>query len=204
LITAAVSESRAARRQASRELKSRRVVEAALVLFAERGYYETSVDDVVTRARTSKTTFYEVFASKEDCLRELLRHEGGALIHAVVQEASTGSSPRERIRRGVGAFVHACARQRPLSRVLLIESVGVSPGVEEVRHGLHGRFAGLVEEEARRAQASDPFYATVDPVVYGRALVGAVNEATGHFLSQPKADAAALTEGLCQIFAPAE
>ena len=174
-----------------------------MTLFAERGYYETSVDDVVASARTSKTTFYEFFGSKQDCMRELLRREGGALIHEVIEHAAGGRSPRDRIRRGITAFVEACARQRRLSRVLLVESVGVSPEVEEVRHELHGRFARLVEEEAIRAQDSDVFFAGVDPIVYGRALVGAVNEATGHFLGRPDADAAALAEGLCRIFAPA-
>ena len=203
MIGATSVDARAARREVSRELKARRLLEAALRLFAERGYYETSVDDVVASARTSKTTFYEFFNSKEECLRELLRQQGGELMHSVIQEASSGREPRERIRRGIGAFVHACARQRPLARVLLVESVGVSPGVEEVRHALHGRFAGVAEEEARRAQSSDAFFAGVDPVVYGRALVGAVNEATGHFLSYSAADPGALTEGLCQIFAPA-
>jgi hypothetical protein len=33
-------------------------------------------------------------------------------------------------------------------------------------------------------------------------VVGAVNEATGHFLARPDADPAALADGLCRIFAP--
>jgi len=48
----------------------------------------------------------------------------------------------------------------------------------------------------------DVFYAIVDPVVFGRAVVGAVSEATGHFLGRPGADPEALADGLCRIFAP--
>jgi hypothetical protein len=87
--------------------------------------------------------------------------------------------------------------------VLLIESVGVSERIEAVRHELQGRFAAVVEEEVRRATVDqDPFYAAVDPIVFGRAVVGAVNEATGHFLHRPGADPDRLAEGLCRIFAP--
>ena len=191
------------RREERREARLGRLLGAALEILADRGYYETSVDQVVASARTSKTAFYEFFDSKEDCVRELLAREGGALIHEVTSEAAQGASHRDRLRRGIRAFVHSCAERRTLARVLVVESVGVSPRIEEVRHTLQGRFAAVVEEEVRRAaQDGDELYAAVDPVVFGRAVVGAVSEATGHFLAQPQADPEALAASLCRIFAP--
>ena len=41
----------------------------------ERGYRATTVADVVRNAKTSKRTFYDEFASKEECFVELLRSE---------------------------------------------------------------------------------------------------------------------------------
>ena len=193
--TVAREERRAARRQ--------RMLGAALTILAERGYNDTSVDQVVAQARTSKTTFYEFFQSKEDCVRELLVSEGGSLIHTVISAAAQGAGHRDRMRRGIRAFVHSCAGQRELARVLLVESVGVSVRIEEVRHELQGRFARVVEEEARLAGLDgDDFYSSVDPVVFGRAVVGAVNEATAHFLDRAGADPEGLADGLCRIFAP--
>ena len=192
-----------ATRQERKEARRRRLLAAALVILAERGYNDTSVDQVVAQARTSKTTFYEFFDSKEDCVRDLLAREGGSLIHTVTAAAAQGADHRDRMRRGITAFVHACAAQRELAKVLLVESVGISERIEAVRHELQGRFAQVVEEEVRRAAADqDPFYAAVDPVVFGRAVVGAVNEATGHFLDRPGADPEGLADGLCRIFAP--
>jgi len=192
-----------ATRQERKEARRRRLLSAALLILAERGYNDTSDDQVVAQARTSKSTFYEFFESKEDCVRDLLAREGGSLIHTVTSAAAQGAGHRDRMRRGITAFVRACAAQRELARVLLVESVGVSERIEAVRHELQGRFAQVVEEEVRRAAGDqDPFYAAVDPVVFGRAVVGAVNEATGHFLARPGADPEALADGLCRIFAP--
>jgi AcrR family transcriptional regulator len=192
-----------ATRQERKEARRRRLLAAALLILAERGYNDTSVDQVVAQARTSKTTFYEFFDSKEDCVRDLLAREGGSLIHTVTAAAAQGADHRDRMRRGITAFVHACAAQRELAKVLLVESVGISERIEAVRNELQGRFAAVVEEEARRAAAdADLFYAAVDPVVFGRAVVGAVSEATGHFLGRPGADPEALADGLCRIFAP--
>lgn len=166
-----------------REARRHRLLEAALQLFAELGFHDTSVDEVVAQARTSKSAFYEHFESKEDCFRVLLQQEGGALIAAVRAAASEGADHRERTRLGIAAFVTACARKSRVARLLLVESVGLSPSIETVRHSLHAEFASLTESEVRYAQEhGDAALSGVDPAVYGRAVVGAVNEATSWFL----------------------
>ena len=190
------------RRDARLERRRRRIADAALVLFATRGYNATSVEDVVERARMSKSAFYEFFASKEDCFRELLLLEGGALIHDVLASAAAGRNHHERLRFGITTFVHSCFERSSVARLLIVEAVGLSEGVDEVRHELQGRFADAVGEEVRHAMAHDPFYADKDPSVFGRAVVGAVSDAVGYFLTHPGMDADSLAASLCKIFAP--
>ena len=170
--------------------------------FASRGYTATSVDDVVTRARVSKSAFYEFFESKEDCFREVLQEEGGALIHAVLIEAATGHDHHARLRLGISRFVRECFERPDVARLLIVESVGLSEGVEAVRRDLQARFADAVAEEVRHAMTHDAFYADKDPAVFGRAVVGAVSDAVGYFLTHPGVDAESLAASLCVIFAP--
>jgi AcrR family transcriptional regulator len=49
----------------------RRLSDAGMRVFAERGYHQSRVDDIVRAARTSHGTFYLYFANKEDLLRTL-------------------------------------------------------------------------------------------------------------------------------------
>jgi AcrR family transcriptional regulator len=49
-----------------------RLLDAALVVFAERGYHAARVDDVCDEAAVSHGTFYLYFASKEDLFRTLV------------------------------------------------------------------------------------------------------------------------------------
>ena len=51
----------------------RKLLEAALAEFDERGFQAVRVDDIVRRARTSHGTFYLYFANKDDLFRALLR-----------------------------------------------------------------------------------------------------------------------------------
>src|SRR3989440_12088239 len=60
----------------------RRLLDAGMRVFAERGFHAARVDDIVRAARTSHGTFYLYFANKEDLLRALAvecAHEMGAL-----------------------------------------------------------------------------------------------------------------------------
>ena len=190
------------RRDVRLERRRRRIADAGLYLFATRGYNATSVDEVVERARMSKSAFYEFFGSKEDCFRELLTQEGGALIHDVLTHAATGRNHHERLRVGITTFVRSCFERSSVARLLIVESVGLSEAVDQVRHELQGRFADAVGEEVRHAMLHDPFYADKDPQVFGRAVVGAVSDAVGYFLTHPGADPESLAESLCRIFAP--
>jgi AcrR family transcriptional regulator len=189
-------------RDARLERRRRRIADAALDLFATRGYNATSVEDVVERARMSKSAFYEFFTSKEHCFRDLLSEEGGALIHDVLTSAAAGRDHHERLRFGITTFVHSCFERSSVARLLIVESVGLSEGVDDVRHELQGRFADAVGEEVRHAMAHDPFYADKDPRVFGRAVVGAVSDAVGYFLTHPGMEADSLAKSLCRIFAP--
>jgi hypothetical protein len=128
--------------------------------------------------------------------------EGGALIHDVLAAAATGHNHRDRLRLGITRFVHSCFERSAVARLLIVESVGLSAGVDRIRHELQGRFADAVAEEVKHAVLHDPFYADRDPEVFGRAVVGAVNEVATYFLTHQGADAASLAAGLCQIFAP--
>jgi len=184
------------------EHRRQRLLRSGLELFAERGYEETTVGAIVAGARMSKSAFYEHFTSKEHCFREVLEAEGGALIRDVLVDAALGHDHHERLRLGITRFVRTCFERSPVARVLIVESVGLSASVDRVRQEVQGRLAEAVAEEVLHAMPHDPFYADKDPQVFGRAVVGAVNDAVSYYLTHPGVDANSLAENLCRIFAP--
>src|SRR5689334_14202305 len=62
---------------ATREMRAqgrktmRRLLDAGMRVFADRGFHAARVDDIVRAARTSHGTFYLYFTNKEDLLRAL-------------------------------------------------------------------------------------------------------------------------------------
>ncbi len=177
-----------------------RILDAVAHCFAERGYHETSVDRVVQQARTSKSAFYAVFANKEQAFAALLDREGERLLHAVEQAIVDEPDERSKARRAIATFVIGCAANRATARILLVESVGMSPAIEETRRALHARFAEMILAQARaRTQAKS----TLDLEVIAYALVGAVNEAVVRLLETGRRDPQPVVDALDHLAARA-
>jgi AcrR family transcriptional regulator len=71
----------------------------------ERGYRDTTVADIVRHARTSKRTFYEHFASKEECLIELLRRNNEDLIANIQAAVDPEADWQRQIGQAAQAYV---------------------------------------------------------------------------------------------------
>jgi AcrR family transcriptional regulator len=88
-----------------------RVLDGMAASIAERGYRESTVADIVRHARTSKRTFYEQFASKEECLIELLHRNNEHLIAGIRAAVDPEADWREQIRQAAKAYVdHIASR----------------------------------------------------------------------------------------------
>jgi AcrR family transcriptional regulator len=82
-----------------------RLLDGLATSIGEKGYRDTTVADIVRHARTSKRTFYEQFASKEDCLIELLRRNNEDLIASIQATVDPEADWQEQIRQAAGAYV---------------------------------------------------------------------------------------------------
>ncbi|HEV7679096.1 MAG TPA: TetR/AcrR family transcriptional regulator [Candidatus Dormibacteraeota bacterium] len=186
------------RRAALIHRQTGRILDAIALCFAERGYHETSVDQVVQRARMSKSAFYACFPNKELAFAALLEREGERLLHAVEQAIVDEPQPSNAARAGIATFVADCARNRDAARILLVESVGISPVIEERRRALHARFAEMIRAQA---EASGRQPQGIDLEVIAYALVGAVNEAVVRLLETGRRDPTPVVDALGHLAA---
>lgn len=74
--------------------KRRRMLRAALELFAERGFHGTAVPLVAERAGVGAGTIYRFFESKEELVNEVFRDAKGLLSRALVDGLDLGLAPK--------------------------------------------------------------------------------------------------------------
>jgi AcrR family transcriptional regulator len=82
-----------------------RLLDGLAASISERGYRASTVADVVRHARTSKRTFYDQFASKEQCFLELLQDDIEKLGESILAAVEPEADWRQQIRQAVEAYV---------------------------------------------------------------------------------------------------
>lgn len=127
------------RRQRSDLLRS-----AARIATRE-GYAGTRIADIVSEAGLSKGTFYEHFASKEDCFVELYRRTNAAMLRAGIAaaEANLDRGPYQTISAVIRALTGYVARDPRLAEVLRAEVGASQPAIEAERTANLQRIAEL-------------------------------------------------------------
>lgn len=75
-------------------LKREAIVEAALALFVERGFYGTAVPEIAARANVGAGTIYRYFDSKEALVNALYRQEKMRFAHEVIDDFPVAATTR--------------------------------------------------------------------------------------------------------------
>jgi len=118
-----------------------RIVVAAEEIFAERGYGETSLRQLMSAAGVSTTAFYSRFDSKEAVLREMVDRLLLRLREIALASLANTTSPKTIINRAVPALVADLAGHRSLVATALSEGMAIT----SIRDGLSATYEGLVE-----------------------------------------------------------
>ncbi|HUF83227.1 MAG TPA: helix-turn-helix domain-containing protein [Acidimicrobiia bacterium] len=103
----------------------RKLFDAGMKVFAERGYHAARVDDIVRAARTSHGTFYLYFANKEDLLRALAVECAEELTKLAddVGPVTPDDDGFEELRRFLSGFVTTYRRYGPVIRAWMEDQV---------------------------------------------------------------------------------
>lgn len=151
-----------------------KILFASLTLFSSEGYKKTSVLDIVEMARVSKTTFYQNFTGKEDLMAVLIDVLSTEIIEEV--KISTNGERRQAYKAyiGIKRYIEINFNDLRVANLMLVESVGVSPGVEEVRSKAHRGFAELIFQNVYSRLPKS--VSDLEMHIVSQAMVGAINE----------------------------
>jgi len=157
----------------------RKLLDAAMVVFAKRGYHAARVDDIVKVARTSHGTFYLYFSNKEDLLRALVG-EAGTVVAALddaLGPIDPGPEGWYELRDWIEQFSAAWQRYAPVLRAwpdLVMSDAELSVQA-------HAAAGGVAVALARRATEAGPLPG-IDPNAAAEAVIAMVDRF--HYLRQ--------------------
>jgi AcrR family transcriptional regulator len=164
-----------------------RILQAALQVFAEKGYHRAVVDDIVRASQTSKGAVYHHFPNKEALFLALVDEFSARLAEAIATAIEGSHGALGKVQAALGAGLQTFARHRELARILLLESVSLGPAYEAKRAEVHGRFAALIQAHLDEAVAEGSI-PSLDTRVATLAWLGAVNEVVIQWLHSGEPD----------------
>lgn len=91
-------------RRRARDAVRAEIAETAFQLFTQRGFDQTTVDDIAAAAGLSRRSFFRYFASKEDAVLGML-HAVGDAIAAELAARPAGEPPWTSLRRALDVLV---------------------------------------------------------------------------------------------------
>jgi AcrR family transcriptional regulator len=152
--------------------RKQQLLEQAAALFAERGYAETRVIDIVRAAGVAKGLFYWYFDNKEAVFKELVETTRQNIRLQQAAAIDPSANALLRIRQGVEASLVFMAENRRLYSMFDLESLdekltkmlragGDVHALDTARHIREGIDAGLVRDD--------------DPLMLAWGVVGAVS-----------------------------
>ena len=131
-----------------------RLAQAALELFAERGFEQTTVAEIAERAGLTERTFFRHFADK----REVLFEGGGALLEVLVNAARSApdsAAPIDAIAAALQAAAAVLQERREFARQRQ-SIIAANPELRERELIKLASFASALAETLRERGVTDP------------------------------------------------
>lgn len=152
-----------------------RILDAALDVFARKGYHDASVDEIVDKAGASKGSIYFHFPNKQRLFLALVDKFADVLERRVAEAIAPEAAGIRRVRAALVAVLTTFGRYRAPAKLLLVQAVGLGSAFEEKRWEVHQRFALLIQHYLEQAiEVGD--IAPVDTELVAHAWMGAINE----------------------------
>lgn len=162
--------------------KRRKILDAAVEVFAERGYFGARVADLAKAAGIADGTVYLYFKSKDELLITLFEERTEEVLTHLRSQLDRLTGPVERLR----AFIHYHLRlavDRPkLMQVLTIEVRQSARFLKEYKPDGFRHYLNVLSSILVDGQQAGVFRDDTDPRVFRRALFGAVDELAREWL----------------------
>ncbi len=168
----------AAARPARAGDKRERILDAAVKVFARKGFYATRVSEIAKAAGVADGTIYLYFKSKDALLVSLFEHRVERLLTFLETELPRAATASDRLRRVIELQLGILEGERDLAEVV---TVIVRQSSKLMKRYAAPKFSAYLDAIARvvaEGQASGEIRKDVSPHLAARAIFGALDGIT--------------------------
>ena len=183
----------------SRQDKRERIIDAAVEVFAKKGYRSARISDIAEVAGVADGTIYLYFKNKEDLLLTIFEEKMERLLRDLQQALAGLENPLDRM-RAYARFHFLQLRTYPaLAQVLQVELRQSTRFLHDYRPEKLWDYLGVFETLVNEGQQQGLIRSDVDPFLVKWAFFGALDELSIQWVLSRKRDRFNLDQAADQV-----
>ena len=164
--------------------KRERILDAAVVEIARRGYNQTTVAMIAKRAGVADGTIYLYFKNKEQLLLSLFDRAMSRFISEGKARLEQSTTAREKLARIVELHLTLVGQDHDLAIITQVELRHSLHFMDQLSRTLVGEYLEVLAQVVVQGQQEGEFRSDLDPVFVAKAVFGVLDEmATDWILS---------------------
>ena len=156
--------------------KRLRILDAAVEVFAERGFYNARVSDIAAAAGVADGTIYLYFKNKDDLLIQVFEDRMDDILTTVRARLATADNAQERFRILIHEHLALVESDPALAAVLSVELRQSSKFVRDYNARKFSEYLSLIEDVFNEGANQGYFRIDLFPKLHRRAIFGALDE----------------------------
>jgi TetR/AcrR family fatty acid metabolism transcriptional regulator len=165
----------AAQREGRNSQKQDRILQAAIDVFAEHGYFNARVSDIAKRAEVADGTIYLYFKSKEQILMAALENAFDRFLLMANRELAEIHDPREKLKRLAELHLASLSSNRGLAMVFQTELRQSAKFLSEFSRKHLTSYFDLIRSVVREGQQAGVFRKQVSDKIAANCFFGALD-----------------------------
>jgi AcrR family transcriptional regulator len=163
-----------AERASAAEEKRRVILDAAVRVFAEKGFHTSRVGDIAEEAGIAHGLLYHYFSSKDEVLETVFRDHWSRVLDRVHEAETSDGSAVDRLRAITRALFASWLAEPDVVRVVIREIARTAEVEEHV--GELVKPVGAIRRVIEAGQASGEFRSDLDPELAAIVFYGGIDE----------------------------
>lgn len=175
------------------------ITDAAVEVFAEKGFHAARISDIARRAGVADGTIYLYFKNKEDLLLSVFEEKMDYLLEGLSAALDGVDDPLERVRRFARFHFQQVRENRSAAEVLQIELRLSNKFLKDYRPEKLWAYLGVFGQIVREGQKAGLFRPDLDPFVVMWAFFGGLDEIAMQWVLSRRADRFSLDAAATQV-----
>lgn len=169
--------------------KHDRILEAAVRVFARKGFHNSRIAEIAVEAGVASGTIYLYFRNKDDILISVFEESLDQLIREVERDLVGIGDPREQLRRFIWHHLRMLKEHRELTEVLQVELRQSSKFMKEYVPTRWIEYLNIVARILKDGQKKGVLRKDLSLGIYKRAVFGALDEIALYWITTRREEA---------------